>query len=73
MRASARTPRQTLIGDKNYFGREFTAYVVMVKRRANGGREDEAVLLSDLPGEQPVLSLPVTLLTRRLDSKLRQR
>ena len=36
-----------------------------IKRRANGRREDQAVILPERSGQQPVLGLAVKMLTER--------
>jgi hypothetical protein len=43
----------------------------MIKRRADSGSEDQAVILPESAGQQPVLGMAVDMLTERLHSQPR--
>ncbi len=52
---------------------ELTAHVVVIKRRTDIGSEDQAVILPERTGQQPVLGLAVEMPTERLNGQPGQR
>jgi hypothetical protein len=56
-----------LLGDQP----ECTDYIVRGQQRAHPGREDEAMLLPESPGQQAVPLLLLHLLSQRFDAALR--